>query len=176
MEIIQQEDSILSPNDHVTKMHSLGMTIEALVEFAYAHDCWELPTNIKGNPSIRQSSFWRDVQNGNPARICGSVHGNNALVFQGQLKRYAETVDLNIEYGANISFGFKFGGYVNSRQEPTHPACRGALRTPVSVRWSNDYGLSWNDLKFKTVTGGQVMITSFDETYVTEFMNNVTSP
>tara|TARA_B100000795_G_scaffold269481_1_gene258977 strand:+ start:1399 stop:5565 length:4167 start_codon:yes stop_codon:yes gene_type:complete len=131
-------------------------------------------TNIKGNPSIRQSSFWRDVQNGNPARICGSVHGNNALVFQGQLKRYAETVDLNIEYGANISFGFKFGGYVNSRQEPTHPACRGALRTPVSVRWSNDYGLSWNDLKFKTVTGGQVMITSFDETYVTEFMNNVT--
>ena len=44
MEIIQQEDSLLSPNDHVTKMHSLGMTIEALVEFAYAHDCWELPT------------------------------------------------------------------------------------------------------------------------------------
>ena len=138
----------------------------------YLSSNWNV--NLNGNPSIRQSSFWKNILNGNPDRICGSVHGVNALVFTGQLNRHAETVDFNIEYGANITFGFKFGGYVNIQQEPTHPECREALRTPVYVRWSDNEGLTWNNLDFQTVTGGNDRLTSFDETYVTEYMNNVT--
>ena len=29
---------------HAKRIHGLGITIEALVEFAYKHDCWNWPT------------------------------------------------------------------------------------------------------------------------------------
>ena len=138
----------------------------------YLSSNWNV--NAPGNPSIRESAFWSNVVNGNPDRMCGRVHGVKSLVFTGQLERYAETVDLNIEYGANISFGFKFGGYINTEQQPTHPECREAIRTPLFVRWSNNQGLTWNNFKFQTTTGGGAWLTSFDESYITEFMNNVT--
>ena len=125
-----------------------------------------------GNPSIRESVFWSTLINGNPDRICGSVHGDNSLVFTGQLNRYAETVDLNID-GAIITFGFKFGGYIDGNNEPTHPQCREAIRTPVYVRYSTNGGITWTNLAFPTVTGGGSYIEEFGES-CHEYMNNVT--
>jgi ankyrin repeat protein len=44
LDIVKQEDSGVSTNDHARKLHSLGIRLSALVAFAYAHDCWDWPT------------------------------------------------------------------------------------------------------------------------------------
>jgi hypothetical protein len=154
--------------------NSMQLDVNAQYQQAgeYLSSIWNV--YAPGNPSIRESAFWGMLINGNPDRICGSVHGDNSLVFTGQLNRYAETVDLNIEYGSVITFGFKFGGYIDGNNEPTHPECREAIRTPVYVKYSTNGGITWTKLSFITVTGGGGYIEEFGESYVTEYMNNVT--
>merc|ERR1712166_1437548 len=44
MDIVKQEDSGVSTNDHARRLHSLGIRLSALIAFAYAHDCWDWPT------------------------------------------------------------------------------------------------------------------------------------
>ena len=44
MDIVKQEDSGVSTNDHARRLHGLGIRLSALIAFAYAHDCWDWPT------------------------------------------------------------------------------------------------------------------------------------
>ena len=44
--IVKQEDGVLTRNQHARKLHGLGIHISALIEFAYAHDCWDWPTGM----------------------------------------------------------------------------------------------------------------------------------
>lgn len=44
MDIVKQEDSGVSTNEHARKIHGLGIRLSALIAFAYAHDCWDWPT------------------------------------------------------------------------------------------------------------------------------------
>ena len=44
LDIVKQEDSGVSKNDHARRIHGLGIRLSALIAFAYAHDCWDWPT------------------------------------------------------------------------------------------------------------------------------------
>merc|ERR1712166_646555 len=44
MDIVKQQDSGVSTNEHARKIHGLGIRLSALIAFAYAHDCWDWPT------------------------------------------------------------------------------------------------------------------------------------
>merc|ERR1712166_482580 len=44
LDIVKQEDSGLSTNDHARRLHGMGIRLSALIAFAYAHDCWDWPT------------------------------------------------------------------------------------------------------------------------------------
>ena len=44
LNIVKQEDSGVSTNEHARRLHGLGIRLSALIAFAYAHDCWDWPT------------------------------------------------------------------------------------------------------------------------------------
>ena len=96
-----------------------------------------------GNPSLRSSSFWTLIRNGNMMTICGKRKGVFAMVFSGQLFRDAVTIDYQAKFGGRLSFWFKYGGFLDEDGIAPFPACRESYNAPVTVYYSTDGGRTW---------------------------------
>lgn len=56
--------------------------------------------------------------------LCGTGQGSNALHFSGADNRYAQTVPLDVRYGAVVKFLLTFGPKMN---DPVYSDCKPAL-------------------------------------------------
>ena len=51
------EDSALDHEQHIQILHSCGVTVEFLLEFTFAHDCWDKPTWWVNRHIIKPATF-----------------------------------------------------------------------------------------------------------------------
>jgi hypothetical protein len=92
------------------------------------------------------NSHWSNIVYGTVGNTgCGSVSGN-ALYFDGSGTRLAETIDMNVTAGGQISFNLIIG---NS----SYPCEMADYGEDVLLEYSTDGGISWSNLN-TYLTGG----------------------
>ena len=114
------------------------------------------------NSSISPSAKWNAVINARVTDICGysnqrltyEQHSSSAvrlftvmessLVFTGANERYAETTDLNLEFGGTLQFHIKLAPIVENELSVT---CKTAFNGDVSLKYSLNQGTSWEKLR-----------------------------
>ena len=112
---------------------------------------------------------WSKIVNGNRSNICSATpefgrqatltdrllfsgtegdSRGNALVFSGDIERYAETSDFDLRNGGTIGFYLKLAPIARSENETE---CKTAYQGEVFFMASIDHGLSWTKLKEFTI-------------------------
>lgn len=92
------------------------------------------------------SGRWAEVYNGETGSYCGhgTEGGADALVFFGEVSRYAETLDVDLTLGGSIEADLFLAPLYF---EQSHPQCRTAFTGVVSLQSSIDEGATWTTLK-----------------------------
>ncbi|MFZ6050384.1 T9SS type B sorting domain-containing protein [Halocola ammonii] len=81
---------------------------------------------------------WADIEDGMASSLCGSV-GGNALYFNGNGDRFAETNDLNVQFGGTVSFWLK----ISSGVAPCDDADPGE---DIILEYSVNGGAAWTPI------------------------------
>ncbi|MEO1448082.1 MAG: PKD domain-containing protein, partial [Bacteroidota bacterium] len=102
-------------------------------------------------------ALWSNIVLGAASSSCGSTSGSNALMFNGNGQRYAETVDLNLSTTNEVSFELFYG------------ASGGPCETPdggegAFLEYSTDGGFSWVNINYyDNITYGGGVFNSITE-------------
>lgn len=104
---------------------------------------WVNASSFKSNALA--SGLWSDVFHGQVSSACGAgaAGGAQALVFYGEVGRYAITQDLDLRHGGRIEAQLFIAPL---DFDSSHPQCRGSYEGVVSVQFSVDRGDSWTDI------------------------------
>lgn len=81
---------------------------------------------------------WENIDNGNAGSLCGAVSGN-ALYFNGNGDRFAESEDLDVEFGGTISFWLKIAS-------GTAPCDNADPGEDVVLEYSVNSGAAWTPI------------------------------
>lgn len=89
-----------------------------------------------------KSAKWHNVFHGTPNDGC--VSSVTALTFYGSLERFAETIDLDVSSGGRVQASMFMApiGF-----DVTHPKCKTAYSSYVTVDFSVDGGVSWSTIQ-----------------------------
>ena len=110
---------------------------------------WSLPEYANTRQDGRASAFFDAVYNAAPSSICGTQEGDSALIFTGEVFRWAETTDVNLVFGGRIDFYLKYGGGrvaqegLSTTEQPCYVVYDGRLTLSYSV----DGGTTWGLIK-----------------------------
>lgn len=132
---------------------------DQVVVFEDTFDYWLDPIDF--NSSVSAGSKWNSMMNAKATDICGYSNQSlkyeqlssidqyfpkreSSLVFMGVNERYAETKDLNLEFGGHLQFHLKFAHVVDNELTVS---CKTAFSGDVSLKYSLNQGVSWEKLR-----------------------------
>lgn len=93
--------------------------------------------------TTEKSAKWSNVYNGFSGTFCGSVSGERALIFRGEMGRYAESMDLDLRSGGRVE--------ANMFMPPigfdvSQPFCKTGYIGDVLLQYSTTRGSNWTTI------------------------------